>query len=385
MKNRIYLDYAATTPVSRSVLDAMMPFFTETFGNASAVYGTGREARKAIENARRQVADAIGAEPGEIIFTSGGSESDNQAIKGIAFAQKEKGKHIITTAIEHPAVINTCRWLENQGYDVTYVMPDQEGNIDAEKIRKAIRDDTILISVMTANNEIGTVEPISEIGEIARDHGVVFHTDAVQAAGAIPLDVNLLKADLLSLSSHKFYGPKGIGALYIRRGTKIAPLIHGGEQERVLRAGTENTAAIVGMGKAIEVAVARLDEQAERMAAFRDKLINGIMSEIPDCWLNGSAKNRLPNNCSIRFDRIDGEALLLRLDLAGIAASSGSACTSGTQQASHVLYAIGLNEQQAKGSLRLTTGCDNTEDEIDITIQTMKEIVADLRSMFHGS
>ena len=384
MRNRIYLDHAATTPVSRPVLDVMIPFFSENWGNASAIYGNGREARKAIENARRQVADAIGAEPREIIFTSGGSESDNLAIKGTAFAQQGKGRHIITTVIEHHAVVNTCRWLEKQGFCVTYIMPDPEGYIDPDKIRKAIRKDTVLISVMTANNEIGTIEPISEIGELANEHGIPFHTDAVQAAGAVPLNVNNMKTDLLSLSAHKFYGPKGTGALYIRRGTRIDPLIHGGEQERLLRAGTENAAGIVGMGKAIEEAVIHLEEHACRMATFRDKLIEGILSEIPGCSLNGSFRNRLPNNCSIRFDRIDGEALLLRLDLAGIAASSGSACTSGTQMTSHVLTAIGLDEQEAKGSLRLTTGYDNTEDEINETIHALKEIVADLRSMFHG-
>ena len=385
MKNRIYLDHAATTSVSRPVLEAMLPFFMETWGNASAVYGTGREARKAIEIARRKVAEAVGAEPREILFTSGGSESDNLAIKGIAFAQKEKGKHIITTAIEHPAVLNTCRWLEKQGFEITYVKPDREGYIDPDKIRKAVRDDTVLISVMTANNEIGTVEPIGGIGEIARDFGIVFHTDAVQAAGAVPLDVNLLKVDLLSLSAHKFCGPKGTGALYIRRGTRIDPLIHGGEQERLLRAGTENTAGIVGMGKAIEEAVTHLEDRARRMEALRDRLINRISSEIPDCRLNGSVKNRLPNNCNICFEGIDGEALLLRLDLAGIAASSGSACTAGTQETSHVLTAIGLSEQLAKGSLRLTTGYDNTEDEINQAVCALKEIVADLRSMFHGA
>jgi len=384
MKNNIYLDHAATTPVSQPVLDMMLPFFRENGGNASAVYGTGREARKAIENARRQVADAIGAEPREIIFTSGGSESDNLAVKGTAFALRDKGRHIITTAIEHPAVINPCKWLSRQGFEITYVMPDREGRIDPEVVRKAIREDTILISVMTANNEIGTIEPVGEIGEAARDHGIVFHTDAVQAVGAVPVHVDMMKADLLSLSAHKFGGPKGTGALYIRRGTRIDPLIHGGEQERKLRAGTENTAGIVGLGKAIEDAVHHLDENAGRMTRLRDRLTKGILAEVPDCFLNGPEKDRLPNNCNIRFDRIEGEALLLRLDLAGIAASSGSACTSGTQETSHVLTAIGLDERQAKGSLRLTTGIDNTEEEIDETVRALKEIVADLRSMFHG-
>lgn len=385
MKNRIYLDHAATTPVSQPVLDMMLPFFRENGGNASAVYGTGREARKSIENARRQVAEAIGAEPREIIFTSGGSESDNLAVKGTAFAARDKGKHIITTAIEHPAVINPCKWLAQLGFEITYVMPDTVGRIDPDDIRKAIRNDTILISVMTANNEIGTIEPVCEIGEIARDHRITFHTDAVQAVGAVPIHVDTMKADMLSLSAHKFGGPKGTGALYVRRGTRIDPLIHGGEQERKLRAGTENTAGIVGLGKAIEDAVLHLDQNAERMTQLRDKLTKGILSEIPDSFLNGHEKYRLPNNCNIRFDRIDGEALLLRLDLAGIAASSGSACTSGTQETSHVLTAIGLDERQAKGSLRLTTGIDNKEEDIDETIRVLKEIVADLRSMFRGA
>lgn len=385
MKNRIYLDHAATTPVSRPVLEAMLPFFSENWGNASAVYGTGREARKAVENARRQTAEAIGAEPREIIFTSGGSESDNLAIKGAAFALKDKGKHIVTTAVEHSAVLNTCRWLSEQGFDVSFVTPDAEGRIDPERIQQEIRDDTILISVMTANNEIGTIQPIAEIGEIARNHGILFHTDAVQAVGSIPVNVDAMKADLLSLSAHKFYGPKGIGALYIRRGTRVQPLIHGGEQERTLRGGTENTAAIVGLGQAIEDACARMNEHSERVKSLRNRLMKGILTEIPDCHLNGSEENRLPNNCNIRFDKIDGEALLLRLDLAGIAASSGSACTSGTQITSHVLTAIGLSDTQAKGSLRLTTGIHNTEDEIDETILALKQIVTDLRSMFHGT
>lgn len=385
MKNRIYLDHAATTPVSRPVLEAMLPFFSENWGNASAVYGTGREARKAVENARRQTAEAIGAVPREIIFTSGGSESDNLAIKGAAFALKDKGKHIVTTAVEHSAVLNTCRWLSEQGFDVSFVTPDAEGRIDPERIQQEIRDDTILISVMTANNEIGTIQPIAEIGEIARNHGILFHTDAVQAVGSIPVNVDAMKADLLSLSAHKFYGPKGIGALYIRRGTRVQPLIHGGEQERTLRGGTENTAAIVGLGQAIEDACARMNEHSERVKSLRNRLMKGILTEIPDCHLNGSEENRLPNNCNIRFDKIDGEALLLRLDLAGIAASSGSACTSGTQITSHVLTAIGLSDTQAKGSLRLTTGIHNTEDEIDETILALKQIVTDLRSMFHGT
>ena len=384
MMNRIYLDHAATTPVSAQVLEAMIPFFSDCWGNASSVYGTGREARKAVEKARRQVAEAIGAEPREIMFTGGGSESDNLAVKGTAFALKEKGKHIITTAIEHPAVLNTCRWLEKQGFEVSYINPDSEGYIAPEKILAAIREDTILISMMAANNEIGTIEPVAEVGAAAREKGICFHTDAVQAAGAVPINVNEWKADLLSISAHKFYGPKGAGALYVRHGTHIDSLIHGGEQERGLRAGTENVPGIVGLGTAIEAASKELKQNADKMSRLRDRLINAILTEIPGTKLNGRREGRLPNNCNISFDRIDGEALLLRLDLAGIAASSGSACTAGSQEISHVLKTIGLTEQEAKGSLRLTTGTCNTEAEIDETVTVIHEIVNDLRSLFRG-
>ena len=384
MMNRIYLDHAATTPISEPVLEAMIPFFRSCWGNASSVYGTGREARKAVEKARRQVAEAIGAEPREILFTGCGSESDNLAIKGTAFALKEKGRHIITTAIEHPAVLNTCRWLEKQGFEVTYIPPDKTGLIDPQLIRQAIRNDTILISMMAANNEIGTIEPVAEVGAIAREQGICFHTDAVQAAGAVPINVNEWNADMLSISAHKFHGPKGTGALYVRHGTHIDSLIHGGEQERGLRAGTENVPGIVGLGEAIEIASRDLSRNAARTAFLRDRLIDRILAEIPGTRLNGAREGRLPNNCNISFERIDGEALLLRLDLAGIAASSGSACTAGSQEISHVLKAIGLTDQEAKGSLRLTTGTGNTEEEIDETVTAVHEIVNDLRSLFRG-
>ena len=384
MMNRIYLDHAATTPVSAQVLEAMIPFFSDCWGNASSVYGTGREARKAVEKARRQVAEAIGAEPREILFTGCGSESDNLAVKGTAFALKEKGRHIITTDIEHPAVLNTCRWLEKHGFEVSYITPDKEGYITPEKILAAIREDTILISMMAANNEIGTIEPVAEVGAAAREKGICFHTDAVQAAGAVPINVNEWKADLLSISAHKFYGPKGAGALYVRHGTHIDSLIHGGEQERGLRAGTENVPGIVGLGTAIEAANKELKQNADKMTRLRERLINSILSEIPGTKLNGPRDGRLPNNCNISFDKIDGEALLLRLDLAGIAASSGSACTAGSQEISHVLKAIGLTDQEAKGSLRLTTGTGNTEAEIDEAVTVIHEIVNDLRSLFRG-
>lgn len=382
MMNRIYMDHAATTPVAPEVLEAMLPFYSQCWGNASGVYATGREARRAVENARKQVAEAIGAQPQEICFTSGGSESDNQAVLGTAAALKGKGKHIITTAIEHHAVLNPCLRLQKEGFDVTLIRPDQEGRIDPDKVREAIRTDTILISVMMANNEIGTIQPVDEIGKISREYGIVFHTDAVQAAGSIKLNVDRINCDLLSLSAHKFYGPKGIGALYIRERTRLSPLIAGGEQERGLRAGTENVPGIAGLGKAIMLAAENLEQNAEKMARMRDRLIDGILSEVPGAELNGSRSNRLPNNCNIRFDGIDGEALLLRLDLEGVAASAGSACTAGSREVSHVLKAIGLTEKEAKSSLRLTTGIHTTEKEADETIAAVSMIIQDLRNMF---
>jgi len=379
MKNKIYLDYAATTPVAPEVLEAMLPFFSEGWGNASAVYATGREARRAVEDARKAVAVSIGAQPQEICFTSGGSESDNTAICGTARALREKGKHIITTAIEHHAVLNPCKQLQKEGFEITYVRPDQEGRIDPEEIRKAIRPDTILVSVMTANNEIGTIEPVGEIGQICKENGIVFHTDAVQAIGTVPLNVEETGCDLLSLSAHKFYGPKGVGALYIREGTRLNPLITGGEQERGLRAGTENVPGIVGLGKAITLSGKGMEQHTADMRRMRDRITEGILSSIPGTALNGSKENRLPNNCSFRFDGIDGEALLLRLDLAGIAASAGSACTAGSRETSHVLKAVGLTEAEAKSSLRLTTGIHTTEEETDETVKIIGEIVKDLR------
>ena len=381
MKDRIYLDYAATTPVSPEVMQAMEPYFRECFGNPSSIHGTGREAHKAMDRARKQTAEAIGAQAREIRFTGGGSESDNWALKGTAFAMRQKGNHIITSAIEHHAVLHTCQWLEKQGFQVTYLPVDGEGRVVPAEVEKAIRQDTILISVMTANNEIGTLEPVREIGRIAREHGVLFHTDAVQAAGAIPINVAEMQADLMSLSGHKIHGPKGIGALYIREGVRIDPLIHGGEQEMGMRAGTENVAGIVGMGKAMELATANLEERSRRIAGLRDRLILGIQERIDGVRLNGSRGTRLPNNCSLSFDGIEGEALLLRLDLAGIAASSGSACASGSVDPSHVLMAIGLTPEEAKGSLRLTLGDETTGEEIDETVVKVAEIVEDLRSM----
>ena len=381
MKDRIYLDYAATTPVSEDVMRAMTPYFRETFGNPSSIHGTGREAHRAVDAARKRVAEAIGANPREIYFTSGGSESDNWALCGAAFAQRGRGNHIITTAVEHHAVLNTCRWLEKQGFRVTYLPVDGFGRVDPDQADKAMDDETVLISVMTANNEIGTLEPIREIGEIARRKGVLFHTDAVQAVGAVPVNVRETGVDLLSLSAHKFYGPKGVGALYIREGVRIDSLIHGGEQEGGLRAGTENLSGIIGLGEAIRLAVERMPENARKTAALRDRLIRGIMERLDGVRLNGHPTERLPNNCSLSFRDIEGEALLLRLDLAGIAASSGSACASGSLEPSHVLTAIGLSPETARGSLRMTLGAGTTEEEIDEVIRVLPEIVEDLRSM----
>ena len=382
MKNSIYLDYAATSPVRPEVLEEMLPFFTERFGNASGVYATGRDARQAIEKARRQVADAVGAEPAEICFTSGGSESDSMALLGTARALRGKGRHIITTQIEHHAVLNACGWLEKEGWQVTYLPVDRDGTVRAEDVRQAIRPDTVLISVMTANNEIGTIEPVADIGDVARDAGVVFHTDAVQAAGAVPLDVRSAGCDLLSLSAHKFYGPKGIGALYIRKGTRIENIIFGGAQERGLRAGTENTACIAGMGKAIEIAVQDMENHSRHNRNLRDRMIREILERVPGSSVNGSMAHRLDNNCHFSFSGIDGEALLLRLDLAGIAASGGSACTSGSREPSHVLKAIGLDEDHMNGSIRFTVGRENTEEEIDRAVSITADIVEDLRKMY---
>lgn len=381
MMNRIYLDNAATTAVAPEVLETMLPYFTEVYGNPSSIHATGRTAHKAVDQARRQVATAIGAQPQEIYFTAGGSESDNWAIKGTALAQQRKGNHIITSAIEHHAVLHTCAWLEKHGFEVTYLPVDEFGRVNPEDVEKAITDKTILISIMTANNEIGTIQPIREIGAIARAHKILFHTDAVQAVGAIPVNVDEMNVDMLSMSGHKFHGPKGIGALYIRKGVRIDTLIHGGAQERGLRAGTENLPGIVGIGKAIELATANLDENARRITALRDKLMDGILERIPDARINGHRTQRLPNNCNVSIRYIEGEAMLLRLDLAGIAASSGSACTSGSLDPSHVLLAIGLPHEIAHGSLRLTLGADTTEKDIDAVLDTLPGIVSDLRAM----
>ena len=379
--HRIYLDYAASAPVLPEVLDEMLPFFTAVSGNPSGVHAEGREARKAVEKARRQVAAAIGAENREILFTSGGSESDNLAIRGAAAAMRNKGNHLITSRIEHPAVLNTCRALEKQGFRITYLTPDRTGLITPGQVREAITADTVLVSIMTANNEIGTTEPVAEIGAVCHAAGILFHTDAVQAAGALKIDVGEIQADLLSLSAHKFHGPKGTGVLYIRKGTRLEPLITGGSQELGMRAGTENVPGIVGTGKAIEIAEAGREDNNRKIREMRDELIRLVLERIPGTQLNGHPEKRLPNNCNFSFEDVESEALLLRLDLAGIAASGGSACTSGSMEPSHVLQAIGLEEKTSKGSIRLTLGRETTPDEIEKTAQILPEIVEDLRRL----
>lgn len=379
--DRIYLDNAATTAVSQPVMEAMLPYYMQVYGNPSSVHSTGRDAKKAVERARRQVASALGCSAQEIYFTAGGSESDNWALKGAAFAHQEKGRHIITTQIEHHAILHTCQWLETQGWQVTYLPVDADGFVTVQQVENALRPDTVLVSVMAANNEIGTLEPVAEIGALCHERGVLFHTDAVQAVGAIPLDVEALHADMLSLSAHKFHGPKGIGALYIRKGVKIDPLIHGGAQERGHRAGTENLPGIVGLGKAIELAEEGLAENAARMTFLRNRLVSGLTEAIPDMRINGTMDKRLPNNVNVSFAGIEGEAVLLRLDLEGIAASSGSACTAGSLDPSHVLTAIGLTRDEAKGSLRLTLGTDTTQADVDEVVKKLPGIVASLREM----
>ncbi|AEE96548.1 cysteine desulfurase NifS [Mahella australiensis] len=381
MDRKIYMDHAATTYVKPEVLDEMLPYFTDKFGNPSSIYFYGREAKEAIEMAREKVAVAIGAEPSGIYFTSGGTESDNWAIKGAAFAGKKKGNHIITSAIEHHAVLHTCQYLEKLGFEVTYLPVDQYGLINPDDVRRAITDKTVLISIMTANNEIGTIEPISEIGKIAREQGVYFHTDAVQAIGSMDIDVKSLNVDMLSLSGHKFYGPKGIGALYIKKGVKIDQFMHGGAQERNRRASTENVPGIIGLGKAIELATATIPQRREHLTRLRDRLIKGIMDKIPFVRLNGHPTERLPGNVNLSFEFIEGESMLLSLDLKGVAASSGSACTSGSLDPSHVLLAIGLPHEVAHGSLRLTLGDDNTEEDVDYVIEILPDIVERLRQM----
>ena len=381
MPTKYYFDNAATTPVREEVLQEILPYFREYYGNASSIYSIAKESKKALEAARAKVAAAIGATPDEIYFTAGGSESDNMALRGVVNASKKEKKHIITTKIEHHAILHTAEFLETKGVDVTYLNVDEFGKISLEELENAICPETVLISVMFANNEIGTIQPIAEIAEIAKKHGVLFHTDAVQAVGHVPIDVEKLHVDLRSMSGHKLGAPKGIGAIYIRKGTRISPLIFGGAQEKKLRAGTENIAGIVGLGKAAELAVAEMEETTKKLTALRDKLIHGILESIPDSRLNGHPTDRLPGNCNISFSYIEGESLLLLLDALGIAASSGSACTSGSLDPSHVLMAIGLPHEIAHGSLRLTIDRENTEEQVDFILEKLPGLVQRLRDM----
>ena len=377
-----YMDYSATTYVKPEVLDAMMPFFTEKFGNPSSFYGISRGTKMAVDNARAQVAKAINCDPNEVYFTGGGSEADNWSIKGIATAHMKKGNHIITTKIEHHAVLHTCEFLEKFGFEVTYLDVNEEGFIDLKQLESAITDKTILVSIMFANNEIGTIQPIKEIGAICREKKVLFHTDAVQAIGSVPVDVKEMNIDLLSLAGHKLYGPKGIGALYIRKGVRIDNLIHGGGQERGRRAGTENIPGVVGLGKAIEIATENIEENRARLTVLRDKLIDGVLERIPYARLNGPrGDKRLPGNSNISFEFIEGESILLSLDFEGICASSGSACTSGSLDPSHVLLAIGLPHEKAHGSLRTTLGAASTEEDVEKLLNELPPIIERLRNM----
>lgn len=381
MAKFIYLDNAATTQVHSEVLDAMIPFFTEDYGNPSAFYSFSGRAKKAVDVARQNIANLIGAKQEEIYFTSGGSESDNWAIKATAEAYQNKGKHIITSKIEHHAVLHTCKWLEKKGFEVTYLDVDEDGVVKLEELKNAIRPDTILITIMAANNEIGTIQPLKEIGEIAKEYGVLFHTDAVQAFAHIPLNVDEMHIDMLSASAHKIHGPKGVGAMYIRRGVKILSYMHGGAQERRRRAGTHNVPGIVGMGKAVELAMQNMENDSKKIAELRDYLIAQVLERVPYSRLNGHKTNRLPNNANFCFRFIEGEGMLILLDQAGICGSSGSACTSGSLDPSHVLLAIGLPHEIAHGSLRLSLSEKTTKEEIDYTVDKLVAIIERLRSM----
>ncbi len=373
MKKLIYLDNAATTKTAPEVVEAMLPYFSELYGNPSSIYSLAGESKKAVDHAREIIAGALGAQPEEIYFTAGGTESDNWALKAAAEFYKKKGNHIITTKIEHHAILHTCQWLEKQGFEVTYLNVDENGVVKLEELKKAIRPTTILISVMYANNEIGTIQPIKEIGEIAREHGILFHTDAVQAFGQLPIQVDDCHIDMLSASGHKLNGPKGIGFLYIRKGVKIRSFIHGGAQERKRRAGTENVPGIVGLGKAVERAVSTRKERADKEKELRDYLIGRVLKEIPYTRLNGHRTMRLPNNANFSFQFIEGESLLIMLDMEGICGSSGSACTSGSLDPSHVLLAIGLPHEIAHGSLRLTLSEETTKEELDFVVESLKK------------
>ncbi|MFA0731245.1 MAG: hypothetical protein LKKZDAJK_000020 [Candidatus Fervidibacter sp.] len=379
----IYLDYAATTPLDPRVLEAMMPYLTEKFGNPNSIHAFGREARKAVDEARETISALLNCRPSEVVFTSGGTESDNLALRGVASAYRQKGNRIVTTAIEHHAVLHTCRALQDEGFEVTYLPVDEHGLVSPEQVAEAVTDRTILVSIMHANNEIGTIEPLADIVRAVKEKrpDVLVHTDAVQTVGHIPVDVEALGVDLLSFAAHKFYGPKGVGGLFVRRGVKLVPQLTGGGQERNRRSGTENVAGIVGMAKALEIAVAEMPTEIPRLQALRDELIEGVLSQIPDSRLNGHPTQRLPHNANFSFLGVEGEALLLQLDLHGIAASSGSACTSGSLEPSHVLLALGLSHEWALGSLRLTLGRFTTRQHIERVLMVLPPIVEKLRAL----
>lgn len=378
---RIYLDYAATTPVDAAVAEAMLPFLRDSFGNPSTVYYFGQQVRAAVEGARERVAETIGARPEEIVFVSGGTEANNLAITGTLLAKEEQGRQVITTSIEHHSVLETCHYAEKRGYDVVYLPVDSDGLVDPAVVEEAITDKTVLVSIMHANNEIGTIEPIAQIGELVRARGVPFHTDAVQTVGAVPVNVDDLKVDLLSLSGHKIYGPKGIGALYVRKGTRLTPLLHGGHQERKRRAGTENVPGIIGLAKACELVQADSGRTVARVQALRDRLVKGVLEKIERVKLNGHPDRRLPNNANLGIEFVEGESILLNLDFLGIAAASGSACTSDTLEPSHVLLALGIPHEIAHGSLRFSLGKGTTEEEVDRVIDVLPSVVAKLRAL----
>ena len=378
--NRIYLDHAATTPMRREVIEAMQPYLSQYFGNPSSLHHFGKEAANAINDAREKVAQILSARPDEIVFVSGGTESDNLAVLGVAYANRDRGKHIITTQIEHYAVLEPCRFLEREGWRVTYLPVDRSGMVDPEDVREAITDETVLISVMHANNEIGTLQPLKEIGVLAKERGAYFHTDAVQTFSHIPIQVDEIHADLLSFSGHKFYGPKGVGGLYVRKGTAITPYLHGGYQEFRLRAGTENVAGIMGVGKAAQLATLEMDAQTAYITALRDKLVKSLL-EIEGIRLNGHPSHRLPNNINITVELVEGEAMLINLDFKGIAVSTGSSCTAASKGPSHVLTAIGLSYEEARSALRITLGKDNTEREIEYFLEVFKDMLSNLRKM----
>ena len=378
---KIYFDHNATTPVLNEVFEAMVPYLKDQWGNPSSIHWAGRGTKKPMEDAREQVCRLLNCAPLELIFTSSGTEGDNHAIKGIAFTKKDKGNHIITTKVEHPAVLNTCKYLQKEGFEVTYLDVDTDGMIDLEALKAAITPKTILITVMYANNETGVIFPIKEIGDIAKERGVTFHTDAVQAAGKVPIDTQKLNVDLLTISGHKLYGPKGIGALYAKRGVRLVPLIHGGHHERNRRGGTENVAGIIAMGKAAEIALKDMDAEVEHLKALRDRLEKGMAERVPHIKVNGHPEKRLPNTSNISFEFVEGESLLLNLDMKGIAASSGSACTSGSLEPSHVLLAMSMSHEMSHGSVRFSLGKSNTVEEIDYLLEIMPPIVERMRSM----